>query len=85
MLVAPIFLSKSVANRNNKGSMAYSAIHSLFTQFLYSLNYHNRIQKDYYSWVYIKNSGNWKIYYIYIPNYSEACEVKLIGLIYRRA
>jgi hypothetical protein len=46
MLVAPIFLSKSVANRNNKGSMAYSAIHSLFTRFLYSLNYHNKIQKD---------------------------------------
>ncbi len=46
MLFVPIFLSKSVANRNNMGSVAYSAIHCLFTGFLYSLNYHNRIQKD---------------------------------------
>ena len=37
MLFAPIVLSNSIANRNNnKGSVAYSAIHSLFTGFIFS-------------------------------------------------
>jgi hypothetical protein len=39
MLFAPMVLSNSIANRNNnnnKGSVAYSAIHSLFTGFIFS-------------------------------------------------
>jgi hypothetical protein len=38
MLFAPIVLSNSIANRNNnnKGSVVYSAIHSLFTGFIFS-------------------------------------------------
>jgi hypothetical protein len=34
MLFAPILLS-DLANGNNKGSVAYSAIHSLFTGFIF--------------------------------------------------
>lgn len=40
MLFAPIVLSNFIANRNNnnnnKGSVVYSAIHSLFTGFIFS-------------------------------------------------
>jgi hypothetical protein len=35
MLFAPILLLSNLATGNNKGSVAYSAIHSLFTGFIF--------------------------------------------------
>ncbi|HEX5892223.1 MAG TPA: hypothetical protein VFY41_05115 [Nitrososphaeraceae archaeon] len=35
MLFAPILLSNLANGNNNKGSVAYSAIHSLFTGFIF--------------------------------------------------